>query len=460
MNEETQLTAQEIVALMDARKLGALREKLDEMQVEDIAELFFELPEPYHARFFRILHKEKAAEVFAEMDPDLQESLIISFTDQELKSVLDEMFLDDTVDLIEEMPANVVQRIVANSTPEDRRAINELLKYPPDSAGGIMTTEFVRLEMDMTVRDAIRVIRRVGVNKETIYTCYVTDENRHLLGIVTAKDLLLSASDVLISALMEENVISIGTLEDQEEATRLMTKYSFMALPVVDTENRLVGIITVDDALDVIHDETEEDFSKMAAITPTETPYLRTTPWRLWINRFPWLAILMVSATFTGLIISSFEAALSQVVVLTAFIPMLMDTGGNSGSQSSVTVIRNLSLGEVHMADWWRVAWKELRVAILCGLSLGVLAFGKVMLIDCLLMRNPAVTWQVAWTVAATLCLTIMIAKLIGCLLPIFARRIGLDPAVVASPFITTIVDAISLLVYFAIAKAAIPGLS
>lgn len=460
MNEETQLTAQEIVALMDARKLGALREKLDEMQVEDIAELFFELPEPYHARFFRILHKEKAAEVFAEMDPDLQESLITSFTDQELKSVLDEMFLDDTVDLIEEMPANVVQRIVANSTPEDRRAINELLKYPPDSAGGIMTTEFVRLEMGMTVRDAIRVIRRVGVNKETIYTCYVTDENRHLLGIVTAKDLLLSASDVLISALMEENVISIGTLEDQEEATRLMTKYSFMALPVVDTENRLVGIITVDDALDVIHDETEEDFSKMAAITPTETPYLRTTPWRLWLNRFPWLAILMVSATFTGLIISSFEAALSKVVVLTAFIPMLMDTGGNSGSQSSVTVIRNLSLGEVDMADWWRVAWKELRVAILCGLSLGVLAFGKVMLIDCLLMRNPAVTWQVAWTVAATLCLTIMIAKLIGCLLPIFARRIGLDPAVVASPFITTIVDAISLLVYFAIAKAAIPGLS
>lgn len=460
MNEETQLTAQEIVALMDARRLGALREKLDEMQVEDIAELFFELPEPYHARFFRILHKEKAAEVFAEMDPDLQESLITSFTDQELKSVLDEMFLDDTVDLIEEMPANVVQRIVANSTPEDRRAINELLKYPPDSAGGIMTTEFVRLEMDMTVRDAIRVIRRVGVNKETIYTCYVTDENRHLLGIVTAKDLLLSQSDTLISALMEENVISIGTLEDQEAATRLMTKYSFMALPVVDTENRLVGIITVDDALDVIHDETEEDFSKMAAITPTETPYLRTTPWRLWLNRFPWLAILMVSATFTGIIISSFEAALAQVVVLTAFIPMLMDTGGNSGSQSSVTVIRNLSLGEVHMSDWWRVAWKELRVAILCGLSLGVLAFGKVMLIDCLLMNNPAVTWQVAWTVAATLCLTIMIAKLIGCLLPILARRIGLDPAVVASPFITTIVDAISLLVYFAIAKAAIPGLA
>lgn len=460
MNEETQLTAQEIVALMDARRLGALREKLEEMQVEDIAELFFELPEPYHARFFRILHKEKAAEVFAEMDPDLQESLITSFTDQELKSVLDEMFLDDTVDLIEEMPANVVQRIVANSTAEDRRAINELLKYPPDSAGGIMTTEFVRLEMDMTVRDAIRVIRRVGVNKETIYTCYVTDENRHLLGIVTAKDLLLSQSDTLISALMEENVISVGTLEDQEAATRLMTKYSFMALPVVDTENRLVGIITVDDALDVIHDETEEDFSKMAAITPTETPYLRTTPWRLWLNRFPWLAILMVSATFTGIIISSFEAALAQVVVLTAFIPMLMDTGGNSGSQSSVTVIRNLSLGEVHMSDWWRVAWKELRVAILCGLSLGVLAFGKVMLIDCLLMNNPAVTWQVAWTVAATLCLTIMIAKLIGCLLPILARRIGLDPAVVASPFITTIVDAISLLVYFAIAKAAIPGLS
>ena len=460
MNEENMLTADEIVELMNARKIGELRARLDDMQVEDNAELFFELPEEYHARFFRLLHKEKAADVFAEMDPDLQESLITSFTDQELKYVLDEMFLDDTVDMIEEMPANVVQRIIANSTPEDRRAINELLKYPPDSAGGIMTTEFVRLEQHMTVRDAIREIRRVGVNKETIYTCYVTDDNRHLLGIVTAKDLLLSPSDTPIADLMEDNVISVGTLEDQETATQLMTKYSLMALPVVDTENRLVGIITVDDALDVIQDETEEDFSKMAAMTPTETPYLRTTPWRLWLNRFPWLALLMVSATFTGIIISSFEAALAKVVVLTAFIPMLMDTGGNSGSQSSVTVIRNLSLGEVTLGDWWRVAWKELRVAILCGISLGMLAFGKVMLVDRLMMHNPAVTWQVAWTVAATLCVTILIAKLIGCLLPILARRIGLDPAVVASPFITTIVDAISLLVYFAIASAAIPGLT
>ncbi|MGM9608789.1 MAG: magnesium transporter, partial [Eubacteriales bacterium] len=382
------------------------------------------------------------------------------FTDAELKIILDEMFLDDTVDLVEEMPANVVQRIIANSTPEDRRAINELLKYPPDSAGGIMTTEFVRLNKNLTVAEALAVIRRVGVNKETIYTCYVTDNMRHLLGIVSAKDLLLSAEDDCIGDLMEENIISIGTLEDQETAAQLMTKYSLMALPVVDTEHRLVGIITVDDAIDIIHEETEEDFSKMAAITPTETPYLRTPVPRIWLNRIPWLALLMVSATFTGWIISSFETALSQVVVLTAFIPMLMDTGGNSGSQSSVTVIRNLSLGEVTLSDWWRVAWKEIRVAIMCGITLGALAFGKVMLVDHLIMHNPAVTISVAWTVAATLCLTILIAKLIGCLLPILARRIGLDPAVVASPFITTIVDAISLLVYFTIAKTVIPGLA
>lgn len=460
MNEENQLTPEKVIELLDARRLGDLRAAIDEMQVEDIAGLFSLLPPEYHARLFRLLHKEKAAEVFAEMDSDSQESLIASFTDQELKYVLDEMFLDDTVDLIEEMPANVVQRIVANSTPEDRRAINELLKYPPDSAGGIMTTEFVRLRQGLTVSEALAEIRRVGVNKETIYTCYVTDDNRHLVGIVSAKDLLLSAGDAPIVGLMEEHVISIETLEDQETAAQTMTKYSLMALPVVDTENRLVGIITVDDAMDIIHDETEEDFSKMAAITPTETPYLRTTPWRLWLNRFPWLALLMVSATFTGLIISSFEAALAQVVVLTAFIPMIMDTGGNSGSQASVTVIRNLSLGEVRLGDWWRVAWKEIRVAILCGLSLGTLALAKVMLVDHLILRNPAVTWQVAWTVAATLCMTVLIAKLIGCLLPIFARRIGLDPAVVASPFITTIVDAISLLIYFAIACAVIPGLA
>ena len=460
MEEEKMLTASDVIELMDARRLSELRARADDMRVEDIAELFRELPEEYHPRFFRLLHKEKAAEVFTEMDADFRESLIASFTDAELKNILDEMFLDDTVDLVEEMPANVVQRIIANSTPEDRRAINELLKYPPDSAGGIMTTEFVRLNKTLTVAEALAVIRRVGVNKETIYTCYVTDNMRHLLGIVSAKDLLLSAEDECIGDLMEENIISIGTLEDQETAAQLMTKYSLMALPVVDTEHRLVGIITVDDAIDIIHEETEEDFSKMAAITPTETPYLRTPVPRIWLNRIPWLALLMVSATFTGWIISSFEAALSQVVVLTAFIPMLMDTGGNSGSQSSVTVIRNLSLGEVTLSDWWRVAWKEIRVAIMCGISLGALAFGKVMLVDHLIMHNPAVTFSVAWTVAATLCLTILIAKLIGCLLPILARRIGLDPAVVASPFITTIVDAISLLVYFTIAKTVIPGLA
>lgn len=459
MNEENKLTPELIVELMDSRRIAELRAMTDDMQAEDIAELFAELPEAYYSRFFRILHKEIAAEVFAEMPSEEQEVLITAFSDAELKNVLDEMFYDDTVDLIEEMPANVVQRIIANSTPEDRRVINELLRYPADSAGGVMTTEYVRLKRDCTAMQALAEIRRVGINKETIYTCYVTDNNRHLLGIVEVKDLLLSDGDRIVGDIMEENVISVQTLEDQETVAQTMSKYGLMALPVVDTENRLVGIVTIDDAVEILQDEAEEDFSKMAAMTPNETPYLRTSPFSIWKSRFPWLALLMISATFTGIIISSFESALAKVVVLTAFIPMLMDTGGNSGSQASVTVIRSLSTGELQLSDWLKVVWKEIRVALMCGVSLSVLAFGKVLLVDRLLMRNPDVTLYVAFAVAATLCLTVICAKVIGCSLPILARRVKLDPAVVASPFITTIVDAVSLLVYFGIARTLIPAL-
>ena len=460
MNEEMILTREQVVDLLDARDVATLRSRTEQMQVEDIAALFAELPEAYFSRFFRILHKESAAEVFTEMDPEQQEVLLGAFTDTELRHLLEEMFYDDTVDLIEEMPANVVQRIVANCTPEDRRVINELLRYPADSAGGVMTTEYVRLNKDMTVAQALAEIRRVGVNKETIYTCYVTDGYRHLLGVVGAKDLLLSQDSERVGAIMEENVVSVTTLLDQENVAQTMSKYGLMALPVVDTENRLVGIVTIDDAVEILQDETEEDFSIMAAMHPQETPYLRTSTLALWKSRFPWLALLMLSATFTGMIISAFENALAQVVVLTAFIPMLMGTGGNCGSQSSVTVIRCLSTGEVTVGDWLRIVWKECRVAILCGITLGVLAFGKVWLIDRLLLSNPEVTVQVALAVSLTLCFTVLCAKLVGGILPILARRVGLDPAVVASPFITTLVDALSLLLYFGIACSIIPGLS
>ena len=460
MNEDVILTADKVVELFDTRHLSQLKSLTDEMQAEDLAELFLKLPEGCFSRFFRILHKDRAADVFAAIDPEQQEVLITSFTDAELRRLLDEMFYDDTVDLIEEMPASVVQRIIANSTPEDRRVINELLRYPTDSAGGNMTTEFVRFKPDFTVAQALSEIRRVGVNKETIYTCYVTDNNRHLLGVVAAKDLLLSGGDVLVKDIMEENVIYCVTHDDQEVVAQLFSKYGFMALPVVDTENRLVGIVTIDDAVEIMQDEAEEDFSILSAVTPDETPYLRTSAWNIWKNRFPWLALLMLSATFTGLIISAFEDALSRVVVLTAFIPMLMGTGGNSGSQAAVTIIRAISMGEMELSDWFKVVWKEIRVSLMCGVTLSLLTFGKVLLVDRWMMGNPNVSLTVALVVALTLCVTVIVAKLIGCSLPILAKKIGLDPAVVASPFITTIVDALSLLVYFGIACSFIPGLN
>ncbi len=459
METEITLTKDLTIEMLEEKRLKELRTLANDTPPEDLVEIFYQIPKNYYARLFRILHKELAAEVFTEMEPDEQELIISSFTDAQLRELLDEMFYDDTVDLIEEMPANVVQRVLANSSAEDRRIINELLRYPADSAGGNMTTEFVRLERDMTVEEALRVIRRVGVNKETIYTCYVTDRNRHLLGIVEAKDLLLSADETSIEEIMDEHIISVGTLDHQEDVAQTMTKYALMALPVVDTENRLVGIVTIDDAVEILQEEAEEDISIMAAMTPNETPYLRTSAFSIWMQRFPWLAILMLSSTFTGIILASFEDALKAVVVLTTFIPMLMGTGGNSGAQASVTVIRSISNGELKLSQWLSVVWKETRVAILCGLTLASLAFGKVWLIDRLLMHNAAVTLQVALVVSLTLCVTVVIAKLIGCILPIIAQCIKLDPAVVASPFITTIVDAVSLLVYFGIACSVIPGL-
>ena len=403
---------------------------------------------------FRLLPKELAAEVFVEMDPEEQEMLIKGFSDSELKEVVDELYADDAADLVEEMPANVVKRILKTADPDLRKTINELLKYPEDSAGSIMTTEMVTLRPAMTVAEAIKRIRRTGFDKETVYNCYITDDQRHLIGTITIRTLILAEEDDQISELMEENVISVGTLADQETAAEMLARYDFTALPVVDQENRLVGIVTVDDAIDVLQEEVTEDIEKMAAIMPSEKTYLRSTPWDLFRHRIPWLMLLMVSATFTGMILNSFENALAAQVVLTIFIPMLMDTGGNSGSQASVTVIRALSLDELEFSDVVRVIWKEIGTAVLCGAALAVVCFGKIMLIDRMLMGNTDVTVGVAAVVCITMALTVLVAKVVGCTLPMFAKKLGFDPAVMASPFITTIVDALSLLVYFGIATA------
>lgn len=447
-NKEISLVEQALV-LLNEKKFAALRTLLEDQNPADINDIIDELSDEASVLLYRILPKELASEVFVEMDTDKQEFLINFFSDSQLKDVFDELYYDDTADIIEEMPANVVKRILKVVSPDMRKAVNELLKYPEDSAGSIMTTEFVRLKKSFTVADSLDLIRSVGVNKETIYTCYVTDEKNHLIGIVTAKDLLLSELTESISEIMEENVISVNTLEDTEEIVLMFGKYDFLALPVVDKENRLVGIITVDDAIDVMQEETEEDFSKISAITPNDTEYLKTSVMKLWASRIPWLMILMISATFTGMIISKFESALAVLPILTAFIPMLMGTGGNAGSQASVTVIRGISLGQVEFRDFFRVLWKECRVSILCGVVLGIAAIGKVMLVDNLLMGNPDVTIFVALVVGLTLFATIVSAKLIGCALPLLAKKTGLDPAVMASPLITTLIDTVSLLVYF-----------
>lgn len=450
MEEINELTlVEQALGLLNDKKFAALRTLLEDQNPADINDIIDELSDEASVLLYRILPKELASEVFVEMDSDKQEFLINFFSDSQLKDVFSELYYDDTADIIEEMPATVVKRILRVVSPDMRKAVNELLKYPDDSAGSIMTTEFVRLKKSFSVQESLELIRSVGVNKETIYTCYVTDEKNHLIGIVTAKDLLLSELDESVSEIMEENVISVNTLEDTEEIVLMFGKYNFLALPVVDKENRLVGIITVDDAIDVMQEETEEDFSKISAITPNDTEYLKTSVFRLWASRIPWLMILMISATFTGMIISKFESALAVLPILTAFIPMLMGTGGNAGSQASVTVIRGISLGQIEFKDFFKVMWKECRVSVLCGVVLGIAAIGKVMLVDNLLMKNPEVTIFVALVVGVTLFATIVSAKIIGCALPLLAKKTGLDPAVMASPLITTLIDTVSLLVYF-----------
>ncbi len=442
--------------LLSEKKYTTIRDILITMNPADIAAVFTGVAKEQQPLLFRLLPKELAAESFVEMESEDQETLIRGISDSELKQVMDELYVDDAVDIVEEMPANVVQRILAQSDPQMRKEINEILQYPENSAGSVMTTEYVSLNPNMTVGDAILRIRRTGVDKETIYTCYVL-KNRLLVGTVSVKALLLAQSDMqTIESVMDTggNLITVTTHTDQEEVARMMRKYNLLAIPVVDGDNRMVGIVTFDDAMDVMEDETTEDMEIMAGMTPSDKTYLRSSPWDLFRHRIPWLALLMVSATFTGLIITSFEEALAAQVALTAFIPMLMDTGGNSGSQSSVTVIRALSLNELEFRDLPKVIWKEIRTAVLCGIALAVLCFGKIMLVDRLMLGNGEVTVMVAAVVCLTMAVTILCAKIVGCSLPMIAKKLGFDPAVMASPFITTIVDALSLLVYFGIAKA------
>ena len=441
-----------ILQLLRERRIKDLRQRLSEENPVDIAAAIDELVDDEKLTreelllLFRVTPKDIASDAFVEMEHDTQQLLITGFNDTELREVLNDLFLDDAVDIIEEMPAGVVKRMLKNVDAETRKSINQLLNYPEDSAGSIMTIEYVDLKKNMTVEQAFARIRKTGVDKETIYTCYVTDRNRKLLGLVSVKDLLLASYDDEVGDIMEENVISVTTSDDQELVAQMFGKYDFIALPVVDSEQRLVGIITVDDVIDVLQEEFTEDIEKMAAITPTDKPYLRMSVFEIWKARIPWLLLLMVSATFTGLIITSFEQALAAQIALTAFIPMLMDTGGNSGSQASVTVIRALSLGDIEFSDIWEIIWKEIRVSVMCGISLAAVAFAKLMLFD-------KVGVSVALVVTITLAFTVFIAKIVGCSLPLISKKLGFDPAVMSAPFITTIVDALSLLIYFQVAS-------
>lgn len=439
------ITIDNILEMIKNKEYKNLREILNDMNPADIAVIFEDLPEESYPILFRILAKELAAEVFVELDSDTQEHLILGFSDNELKEVLEELYIDDTVDIIEEMPANVVKRILRHSDKEARENINQILKYPKDSAGSIMTIEFIDLKMDMTVEDAFTRIRRIAIDKETIYTCYVIDKNRKLIGLVSVKDLLLNDYSATIEEIMETNVIFVNTLDDKEEVARKFSKYDFLALPVVDNENRLVGIVTVDDAIDVILEESTEDIEKMAAMTPTDKPYLQTGVLSTWSKRIPWLMLLMLSSTFTTIIIGGYEEKLAACTVLTSFIPMFMGTAGNAGSQTSVAIIRALSLGEIEFRDIFKIISKELLVSFLCGLALFVVNFAKLMLFD-------QVGVAISFVVSLTLLSTVVLAKFTGCILPLFAKKIGFDPAVMASPFITTIVDAMSLIIYFNIA--------
>ncbi len=441
-----------IMNLYRRKKFSELKAIMAEMNPADVANIIESADGRDVIALFRLLPKSLATEAFAYIDSEQQEQLITAFTDRELREVIDELFLDDTVDLIEEMPANIVNRILKNTDSKTREQINELLAYPADSAGSLMTPEYVYLKTDMTVEESFAKIRAVGVVKETIYTCYVTEE-RKLVGVVSLLDLLTASYETVIGEIMDTNVISVNTKDDKEVVATTLAKYDLLAIPVVDGENRIVGIVTVDDAMDVLQEENTEDIEKMAAIVPTDKPYFKTGVFETFLKRIPWLLLLMVSATFTGMIITGFEDKLAASVVLTAFIPMLMDTGGNAGGQSSVTIIRGLSLGDIELRDVLSVIWKEIRVGVICGGVLAVVNFGKMLLIDRLILGNPAVTATVALVVCLTMFVAVFIAKLIGCSLPILAKAVGFDPAVMASPFITTIVDAITLLAYFMIAQ-------
>ena len=445
MKERTEILEETFRKLTEEKKYASLRDLMQTLYPADIATILSDMPEKLMPAIFRLLPKDLAAETFVEMESDVKEELITSFSDTELKAVIDEMYMDDAVDLIEEMPANMVRRILAQADADTRKQINEILKYKDDSAGSVMTTEFVALTPDMTASEAIQEIRNTGVDKETINTCYVLDDKYHLVGTVTIRTLILARPEETCESLMTANVISVNTQDDQETAVQTMSKYNFTSLPVVDAENRMVGIITVDDALDIMEEEASEDIAKMAAITPSDKPYLRTGVLETWKNRIPWLLLLMISGTFTGIVITGFEDALKLFPVLMASVPMLMDTGGNSGSQASVSVIRALSLGELEFKDIFKVIWKEFRVSILCGLTLTVANYGRLMVLE-------KVTPLQALTICVTMLCTVVIAKFVGCTLPMLAKKAKLDPAVMASPFITTIVDVLSLLIYFSFA--------
>lgn len=443
---------EQIQELVKSRRIAQLRELLESINSADFPSLFEELDDEDMVVIFRLLPKDKASDVFVELDPDLQEKLINNFTDKELKVVVDDLFMDDTVDLIEEMPSSVVKRILRNIKPTDRKIINELLKFPEDSAGSIMTTEMVELKENMTVEKAFQIIKDTGIDKETIYICYVVDSSRKLIGTVAIKDLLVSERDVLIKDILEENVISVLTTEDKEAVAKMFDKYNFMAMPVVDTEDRLVGIVTIDDAIDVMQDENTEDFEKMAAMTPTEDTYFKTSVFRHAKNRIIWLLFLMLSSTFTGLLLERFQSAIAAVPLLVAFIPTIMDTGGNCGSQSSTLIIRGLALDEIKLSDIFKAIWKEIRVSFMIGAALAVVTGLRIFLQYDGIHNDQSI--KIAFIVGVTLMATAMIAEIMGCVLPMLAKRLKLDPAIMASPLITTVVDLCSMLVFFSIATA------
>ena len=451
--EELELT-KKAVELLNDRNLKDLKELLAEQNPADISNIFEEVPRTDVILLFRLLPKELAADTFAHLDSDEQELIIKGFSDKEIEAIMEDLFIDDAVDLIEEMPASVVKKILKNTDRETRNTINDILKYPKDCAGSIMTTEYVNFRPQQTVEEAFSIIRKTGVDKETIYTCYVIEKDRKLLGTVSVKDLLLNDYSCKISDIMDSNIIAVNTLDDKEDVVKKFSKYDLLAIPVVDNEDRLIGIITVDDAMDVMEDETEEDFAIMAAMTPNEDSYFKTSVFNHAKHRILWLLFLMLSATLTGTIITKYENAFTAIPILVSFIPMLMDTGGNSGSQSSVTIIRGISLGDIEFRDIFRVIWKEIRVALLCSTALALVNFIKMILVDYLMLHSFDPGKQIAEiaVVCLTLFFTVIVAKIVGCTLPILAKKVGFDPAVMASPFITTIVDAISLFIYFNIA--------